>query len=448
MARPSSPLYYIDPFGCAKNQVDAELLMASLNAAGWRPAETAEEAALIIVNSCGFIESAKRESIEAVLAWRQRFPEKKILLAGCLAERYGAELAVSLPEADGIAGNGEVNGAASMAAALLGAASPVVRPAVPAGERPLLSLPGSAYVKIAEGCDNRCAFCAIPLIRGPLRSRPAPEIAAECRALLARGVRELCFVGQDLGSWGRDLVDGRAEGGLVSLLEEIALIPGHFWVRLLYIYPDHFPPALLDLSARDRRFLPYFDLPFQHASLGMLRAMGRRGTAAGYLELISRIRAALPGAAIRSTFLAGFPGETEADFRELLAFLDQAELEWAGAFSFSREEGTAAYGMRGRVPKKIARARVREIEDRQLPLTLRRMDMFVGRSTDVLVEEKIEGEDDLYLGRLPCQAPEVDGAAVITSEAPLLPGTIYPGKIYARAGIDLAVRVTRPEPRA
>ena len=424
--------------------------MASLNAARWRPAETAENAALIIVNSCGFIESAKRESIDAVLSWRRQFPEKKILLAGCLAERYGAELAAALPEADGIAGNGgagDANGAAAMAAALLGAASPPAGAAVPAGERPLLSLPGSAYVKIAEGCDNRCSFCAIPLIRGPLRSRPAREITGECRALLARGVRELCLVGQDLGSWGRDFAGGRAEGGLVALLEEIARIPGHFWVRLLYIHPGHFPPALLELCARDARFLPYFDIPFQHASPGMLRAMGRRGSAAGYLELISRIRAALPHAAIRSTFLTGFPGETEDDFRELLAFLEQAELEWAGAFSFSREEGTAAYGMKGRVPKKTARERVREIEDRQLPLTLRRMDAFVGRSAEVLVEEKIEGEDNLYLGRLPCQAPEVDGAAVITSEEPLVPGTIYPGNIYARAGIDLAVRVTRsPSP--
>jgi ribosomal protein S12 methylthiotransferase len=480
---PDGLSYYLDPFGCAKNQVDAENLMAVLNAARWRAAPAAESADLIIVNSCGFIESAKRESIEAVIAWRRLYPEKKILLAGCLVSRYGAELAASLSEADSFFGAGDAAGIAAAAAALFengtepgtaplpealrpfaapsgppGDDGPAKAPgtarsaALPApGDRPLLSLPGSAYVKIAEGCDNRCSFCAIPLIRGPLKSRRTDGVLAECRRLLERGVKELCLVGQDLGSWGRDLspadggsADGRTAADLVSLLERIAALPGHFLVRLLYIHPDHFPPGLLELCAADRRFLPYFDIPFQHGSDRILKAMGRRGSAGSYLDLIARIRAALPGAVIRSTFLAGFPGETEGDFQALLDFQEKAELDWAGVFCFSREEGTPAYAMKDRVPGKTALARKKEIEARQEPITERRLERFTGTWDEVLAEEKIEGEEGLFLGRLPSQAPEVDGLAVISSDRDLAPGSLYPCKIFARAGLDLEVRVLPP----
>jgi ribosomal protein S12 methylthiotransferase len=482
--------YWLDPYGCVKNQVDAETMMASLNAAGWRAAAEPAGADLIIINSCAFIDSAKQESIDAVLTYRKHFPDKKILLAGCLAQRYAPELAGSFPEADGFFGNaGDLAAVAGAAAAVLegrgdgGAGNAAAVPAPPAGaasaaacaagDRPLLSLPGSAYVKITEGCDNRCTFCAIPLIRGGLRSRPIPEVIAECKRLLERGVRELCLIGQDLGSYGRDravrsvpagnsgpavgsdtvmgsgtAVDagaGAPAGGgaaaLMALLEELSRLEGRFWVRLLYIHPDNFPLPILDLCRRDRRFLPYFDIPFQHASTAILRAMNRRGSAGSYLELIANIRAAAPGACIRSTFLTGFPGETEADFAELLRFQERAELEWAGAFTYSREEGTPAWGMKNRVAKKTALRRKKELEERQIPLTLRRMERFVGKTTEVLVEEKVEGEDGLFLGRLPCQAPEIDGSAVISSEQNLEPGVLYPGRIFARAGIDLEVRV-------
>ncbi|MDR1899603.1 MAG: 30S ribosomal protein S12 methylthiotransferase RimO [Treponema sp.] len=448
--------YFLDPFGCVKNQVDAETMMACLNGAGWTAADEPGGADLIIVNSCGFIESAKRESINAVLAWRKQYPDKKILLAGCLSQRYAGELSESLGEADLLFGNADLSKITEAAARAMDrepdAAFPAGAPAVPPrpftpelyGQRPLLSLPGSAYVKIAEGCNNRCAFCAIPLIRGPLVSRPVPEILAECRALLRRGVREINLIGQDTGSYGFDRDGGRGET-LPDLLEALSALEGRFWVRLLYLHPDHFPFPILDTLRRDRRFLPYFDIPFQHGSAKILAAMNRRGNAETYLGLLRTIRAALPAAVIRSTFMTGFPGETDEDFAALLDFQEQARLDWLGCFAWSREEDTPACAMKRRVPRKTALERKRVLEERQIPITEKNMDKFTGNDYEVLVEEKIEGEEGLYLGRLYCQAPEVDGAAVIhagENRRPPEPGTFVSGRVFARAGVDLRVLLT------
>jgi ribosomal protein S12 methylthiotransferase len=447
--------YYLEPLGCVKNQVDAETMMDVLDRSGWTVATAPGEADLIIVNSCGFIDEAKQESINAVLDYKGEYPEKKILLAGCLAQRYAPDLDGSLPEADFFFGNRDLSRIVEAAESAMAASRRLLLPqeapsgASPSpltGERPLLSLPGSAYVKVSEGCDNRCSFCAIPLIRGPLRSRRVEEISGECRRLLDRGVRELCLIGQDLGAY------GSGGPGLPELLRALSRLEGPFWVRLLYIHPDHFPRPVLGLLRDDPRFLPYFDLPFQHGSPGILRAMNRRGDPAGSLDLIAEIREALPDAVIRSTFLTGFPGETEGDFQELLDFQERARLDWAGVFTYSREEGTAAYSMKGRVPAKIARERKALIEERQIPITGERMDRFVGRELEVLVEEALPdpeagpepGEGALYLGRLFCHAPEVDGAAVITAAA-LGPGDLVRGRVFARAGFDLEVAVPPPE---
>jgi ribosomal protein S12 methylthiotransferase len=302
-------------------------------------------------------------------------------------------------------------------------------------------MPGSAYVKISEGCNNRCSFCAIPLIRGPQRSRPVEDIVRECRQLLDRGIRELNLIGQDLGSYGVD-----TSGNLPQLLEALSRLEGHFWVRLLYIHPDNFPRPILDLIRRDPRLLPYFDIPFQHGSPGILRAMNRRGTPETYLSLIAEIRAALPDGVIRSTFLTGFPGETEEDFQALLCFQEKARLDWAGVFVYSREENTPAYALKGRVPGKLAAERKARIEEQQIPITMERMERFIGRDLAVLVEEGFAppdsaapGEGKLYLGRLFSQAPEVDGAAVIRAEGELVPGALIRGRVFARAGFDLEV---------
>jgi ribosomal protein S12 methylthiotransferase len=296
-------------------------------------------------------------------------------------------------------------------------------------------------VKISEGCDNRCSFCAIPNIRGPLRSRPIPDILTECRQLLERGIGELCLIGQDLASYGRDLGDA-SKTALPELLDAISALEGRFWIRLLYIHPDNFPPSLLDLCAADSRVIPYFDLPFQHGSAGILRAMNRRGNADSYLELISAIRSRLSCAVIRSTFLVGFPGETDEDFEALLDCQDKARLDWLGCFIYSREEDTPAYSMKKRVPKNIAARRKNCLEERQIPITEERLNRFVGRSFTVLVEEALDREDGLYLGRLPCQAPEVDGAAVIRADTELRAGSFVRGRVFARAGFDLEVSVS------
>ena len=466
------PTYFLDLFGCAKNQVDGEMLMAFLNQAGWEAAQDTESGDIIIINSCGFIESAKQESINAVLAYRQLYPEKKILLAGCLAARYPQELAESLSEADAFLGNADLSqivplmetlragGNASKPApesplpgtplmetlrADGNASKPAPESPLP-GTRPLLSLPGSAYVKISEGCNNRCTYCAIPLIRGPLRCRSIPDIIAECQSLYNRGIRELCLVGQDLGAYQSGAGESGTIGqGLGELLASLSALEGDFWVRLLYIHPDHISPDILEYFVKDQRLLPYFDLPFQHGSQKILHAMGRQGSAERYLELIQAIRQALPDSAIRSTFMTGFPGETEEDFQALLDFQAQANLDWAGFFAYSREEGTPAYNMKRQVPKKLAAKRKRILEERQTRITETRMERFVGKTLPVLVEERIEApplsdpmeEQAMYLGRLAIQAPEVDGAAVLTTDQALPLGTIIQAKVIARNGVDL-----------
>jgi len=433
--------------------------MSLLNNAGWTAAPAAENADLIIVNSCGFIESAKQESINAVLLWRRLYPEKKILLAGCLSQRYAQELTESLPEADGFFGNADLAGIAAAAAGIVNGKGPGI-PAAPmkeeahtsvlqGGRRPLLSLPGSAYVKISEGCSNCCSFCAIPLIRGGLVSREIPDIITECRDLLERGIRELCIIGQDIGSFGADKYSASR---LPDFLTAISSLKGDFWVRLLYIHPDHFPLSILEIIEKDQRILPYFDIPFQHASAKMLKAMNRGGNASKHLELLETIRSRIPGAVIRSTFLLGFPGETDEDFAELLDFQEKARLDWLGCFTYSREEGTAAYPAKGRVPKKVAAGRRRIIEERQSPITEKNMDRFVGLTLDALIEEQMGGsgltDEDIWLGRLYCQAPEIDGCAVIAGNdkdgAGLAAGTLVPCRVVARCGIDLEVLPLRP----
>ncbi|MDR1148450.1 MAG: 30S ribosomal protein S12 methylthiotransferase RimO [Spirochaetaceae bacterium] len=420
--------FYIEPLGCVKNQVDAETIISNLNAAGAELSENPDEADLVIVNSCGFIEEAKQESINTVIGFRRDYPDKKIILSGCLAQRYQEELRRELIEADAVFGNSRLDDITALAFSVTGAERGISRRAETERIK-LLSLPGSAYVKIAEGCDNRCSFCAIPLIRGGLVSRSIDDIVSECRGLLKRGVRELCLVAQDLASYGA----GTSES-LPGLLSALSALDSDFWVRLLYLHPDHFPFKILETIASDKRFLPYFDIPFQHASPSLLRAMNRRGGAEEYLDLIARIRAAVPDSVIRSTFLTGFPGETYTDFDILLDFQDAARMDWLGVFVFSREDGVPAYSFKNRVSKKTARERKTILETRQTPITETRMDRFIGRRMRALVEEKL---DAFYLGRLFCQAPEVDGALVIESAHPLQLGAFVDGIITGRAGFDL-----------
>jgi len=432
--------FYIDNHGCAKNQVDAEEIAARLGREGWHQTDTPDEAGLVIINSCGFVEDAKKESLEAVMAFRAAWPDKRILLAGCLSQRYADALDADLAEADGIFGNGDLSlvGAAADAA-LAGqrqSLAPEIRPYTPVRRERLTGFPGLAYLKIAEGCSNRCSFCAIPLIRGDLSSRDPEDVAREFEELIAAGSWEVCLIGQDLGSYGLDRA-GRPL--LPDLLGAVSGLSGDFRLRMLYIHPDRFPMTILDACARDTRITPYFDLPFQHGSASILKAMNRSGNADIYLQLLSDIRSALPRAVIRSTLRAGFPGETDTDFAALRDFQDKARLDWLGAFAYSREEDTPAYGMKGRVSKKTAETRKKAIEDAQRPITEAALARFTGTVQTVLVEEQIEGEN-LAIARGYMNAPEVDGSIVVVGSQ-LEAGQRIEVRITAVRGVDLeAVR--------
>jgi len=428
--------FYIDNHGCAKNQVDAEEMAARLTASGWLQTASMADAGLVIVNTCGFIEDAKKESIEAVIAVKTAYPGKRVLMAGCLSQRYADALGSDLTEADGIFGNGDLSLIDEAASAALGGTHPTMRPErvayAPARRGALMGFPRSAYLKIAEGCNNRCSFCAIPLIRGDISSRDPDDVAKEFSELVSSGAYEVCLIGQDLGSYGLDRA-GRPL--LPELLTALSSVSGDWRARMLYIHPDRFPRAVLDACAKDERILPYFDLPFQHASDRILRAMNRSGNAGKYLGLLSDIRTALPAAVIRSTFLVGFPGENAEDFAELRAFQDAARVDWLGAFAYSREEDTPAYSMKGRPAKRIALARKKDIEDAQRPITEQALGRFVGTDQTVLVEERIEGED-LAIARAYLNAPEVDGAVVVVG-GDLTAGDVVRVSVKAVRGVDL-----------
>jgi len=428
--------FYIDNHGCAKNQVDAEEMASRLSNAGWSQALAASGADLVIVNTCGFIESAKKESIESVLATKAAYPGKKVLVAGCLAQRYSRELGVDMAEADGVFGNADLSFVATAAESAIRGARQVLVPDrvayAPARRTTLMGFPRSPYLKIAEGCSNRCSFCAIPLIRGDISSRMPDDIIPEFSALISEGAYEVCLIGQDLGSYGLDIARRPL---LAELLSSISSIPGDWRVRMLYIHPDRFPRDVLDACAQDPRILPYFDIPFQHASPGILRAMNRSGNAETYLGLISDIRSAIPASVIRSTFLVGFPGEGDDDFTALRNFQDAARMDWLGAFEYSREEGTPAYSLKDRVPKRLAASRRRQIEEAQQAITALSLQRFVGTEQTVLVEERIE-EEDLAIARGYMNAPEVDGAVVVVG-GELAAGDVLKVTITAVRGVDL-----------
>ena len=428
--------FYIDNHGCAKNQVDAEEMATRLVSDGWTQSAGLADAALVIVNTCGFIEDAKKESIEAVMAVKAAYPGKKVLVAGCLAQRYSDVLGADMAEADGIFGNGNLSLVGQAALAAVAGDRKTIAPEriayAPTRRSTLMGFPRSAYLKIAEGCNNRCSFCAIPLIRGDISSRDPDDVAAEFAELVSGGAFEVCLIGQDLGSYGLD----RARRPLLpELLSSLSSVAGDWRVRMLYIHPDRFPRALLDACTRDPRILPYFDLPFQHASEPILRSMNRSGDAAAYLSLLADIRSSLPGAVIRSTFLVGFPGETDDDFAALMRFQEAARVDWLGAFAYSREEDTPAYSMKGRVPRRLAVARKKEIEEAQRPITELALERFVGTAQRVLVEERIEGED-LAIARGYMNAPEVDGSVVVVGGS-LSAGDVVDVHVKAVRGVDL-----------
>lgn len=457
--------FFLSRHGCAKNQVDAELLVGWLNALGWKPIDEAENAAVILVNTCGFIESAKKESLEAVFQARAANPGAIIIVAGCLAERYANELAQDLPEADYFFGNGDISKITELFKTISdtdgqknakNAANKkrvwlYPQKGVCCGARPLsFSFPASTYIKITEGCNNCCSFCAIPLIRGSVRSRSIADIVGEIKMRAQAGVYEFNLIGQDLASFTCETEELHHDSALAELLCEIGKLKEDFLIRLLYIHPDNFPLDILPIMQADRRFLPYFDLPFQSASEKVLKAMNRRGNAQKYLALIENIQSAFREspyrqACIRTTFLTGFPGETDADFNETLQFLKDAKALWSGAFDFSPEENTKAVSLAGQIPQKIALERKQILEACQSEITAQVLEKFIGQTLPVLVEEIIENPNEqnyFVLGRSWFQAPEVDGSVVTVVDSPaeikrIKPGSKITVKITAVRTVDL-----------
>lgn len=437
---------YIENLGCAKNQVDAEVLSCSLGNDGWILTDDAQKADLILVNTCGFIESAREESINTFFELRELNPKARIIVSGCLAQRYGHELSEQLPEADGIFGNRDLRQINAFVENLSGKSRLLV-PEYPDPDseiyerKELFSYPGSAYLKISEGCNHRCGFCAIPLIRGGLRSRSMDSILDEARTLVARGVREINLIAQDLAAYGTD------QGGksrFPELLRKITDIPGDFRVRMLYIHPDAFPFEILDMIRDNPKIIPYFDIPIQHASPSLLRPMKRMGDGASYTDLVGRIRNALPGCVIRTTIMLGFPGETDEDFGMVYDFVKTNRFNWMGSFVYSREEGTYAWDLTDEKThaelSKVAAKRQKKLEKLQEKITAEHLLEFVGKEYDVLIEELIEGED-LAIGRIWAQAPEVDGLTVVMGRG-MEPGKVYRCGITKVNGVDLeAVRI-------
>jgi ribosomal protein S12 methylthiotransferase len=430
--------FWIETLGCPKNEVDSDKLAGSLLADGFEQARVPGDAELVVVNTCAFIEAAREESIESILALAaSRRPGSRLVVTGCLAERHGPELAEALPEVDLVAGFGV----------------PVqLRKAPPNGRAPgfdLLELPRRpatapwAYVKIAEGCDRRCGFCAIPGFRGPQRSRRPEDVIAEVEQLAAGGVQEIVLVAQDLASYGRDRSqsgdrrraarDGTAGTArarpLIDLFEAVSgLVPR---VRLLYLYPSSLDDELITTVATSP--VPYFDLSLQHASERLLRRMRRYGSAERFLERIGQIRAAAPGAALRSSFIVGYPGEREEDHDELLALLRSAELDWAGFFAFSREDGTYAAGLDGEVPAGLVAERLRECGELQDSITAARRSALVGETIEVLV-------DAPRRARSYREAPGIDGIVDVPRRLPA--GSFAQVEVTAAAGPDLVARAS------
>jgi ribosomal protein S12 methylthiotransferase len=399
--------FYVETLGCPKNQVDSDKIIGTLLADGMTATDDPSAADLVVVNTCAFIEDARRESIDTILALDdKRRDGARLVVTGCMAERYGGELAEALPEVDQVAGFG----VPITLAAKPGKRSIAVS-AAPIPSFDLLNLPRPkatapwAYVKIAEGCDRTCGFCAIPSFRGPQRSRDIDAILAEVDQLEAR---EIVLVAQDLASYGKDRPDELGAGSIVPLVRAVsARVP---WTRLLYLYPSDLSDDLIDAICDTG--VPYFDLSLQHVSKPLLRRMRRWGDGDRFLRRIADIREREPDAAFRSNFIVGYPGETEADHDELLRFVEEAELDWCGFFSYSPEEGTHAYTLDGAVDPRLMNDRLAELREMQDDITARRRDALIGQRLTVLVDEPGEARSHR-------EAPEIDGVVEVPHDLPV-----------------------------
>ena len=419
--------------GCAKNLVDSENMAKQLLDMGWQMTEVLPEAELIVVNTCGFLESAVQEAIGAILEAAQHKASGKcsmLIAAGCMVQRYGKKLLRELPEVDLFLGTSHYHALEAAVESKL-AGNPkrlwIGRPAPAFGSEAGCAISAgspSAYLKIAEGCGNSCSFCTIPGLRGPLRSRGEAEILAEAVRMASAGIKEINLIAQDTTAFGLDRNDPEA---LPRLLEKLDETPGLEWIRLLYSYPDRITGRLLNTMANSRKAVPYLDIPIQHCSPAILKAMGRPPD--GPERVIDKIRSTLPEVALRTSIMVGFPGETRAEFKSLIAFMERVEFDHAGVFVYSPEAGTRAARLPGRPGKKVAESRRAALLEVQREISRRKLKLLVGRDLPVLIEGPHPETDFLLAGRLPTQAPEVDGGVIVTAG-------------YAQAGEICRVQIT------
>ncbi|MGH9617039.1 MAG: 30S ribosomal protein S12 methylthiotransferase RimO [Acidobacteriaceae bacterium] len=476
--------------GCPKNLVDSEVMMGILAQAGATITSDAETADVLVVNTCSFIDKAKQESVDTILEMARHKTGGKatrLVVAGCLVERYRDEIQKNIPEVDAVVGTGELE--QILAAAGLVAPPATSNPETSASPFRILStaemniahraegnrreaqgrfsrenwdgaiasLPNylynentprlrttarsSAYVKIAEGCDHPCGFCIIPQIRGKFRSRRFESVVAEVERLVAEGVQEITLIGQDTTCYGEDF---GMKDGLAQLLDRLARIEGLRWLRFLYAYPNKVTPALLDTMARHDNICKYLDVPLQHAAPSVLKRMKRGGGADIFLKMIERTRAAMPEITLRTSFIAGFPGETEADFDLLMEFTEEARFDWLGVFEYSDEEGSAAFTLDGKVPKRTIAARQRKLMRNQLNISRTARSAQIGRTLDVLVEGESEETPLLWQGRAEMHAPEIDGKILINDFGPypsIQAGEFHCCEITEAHDYDLVARV-------
>jgi ribosomal protein S12 methylthiotransferase len=512
--------------GCPKNLVDSEVMMGLLHHNGAELTPRAEDAEIIVINTCSFIDSAKQESVNTILEMVQHKRQnggkaQRIVVAGCLVERYRDEIQKNIPEVDAVVGTGELeailtaagltptghaqsdspfnilpqNSLAARAPSAvhqhshpteLGAQLqseqepstpysllPTPSPSRPEGDareqsgrfsraawdgataalpeylyndatpRILTTPRASAYIKIAEGCDHPCSFCIIPQLRGKFRSRRMSSIIAEAENLIAQGVREITLIGQDTTCYGEDL--GLTDG-LAQLLDALAVLPGLRWLRFLYTYPNKVTTRLLETMAKHSTIAKYLDVPLQHASPSVLKRMKRGGNAQIFLDLIAKARRIVPGIVIRTSFIVGFPGETDADYKELEAFITAAKIDWLGVFTYSDEEGAAAFNLEEelKVPKRTIQSRRNKLMKLQQKISTKSKAEWVGREIDLLVEGESEETELLWQGRTPLHAPEIDGKVLINDFGPndeLVPGTFYRALITESHDYDVVARI-------
>ncbi|MGO9316396.1 MAG: 30S ribosomal protein S12 methylthiotransferase RimO [Terracidiphilus sp.] len=473
---PTHPTVGFISLGCPKNLVDSEVMMGLLDRAGARLTAHPEEAEILVVNTCSFIDTAKQESIDTILEMaRHKITgrAKKLIVAGCLVERYRDEIRKSIPEVDAVVGTGELEAileAAGLQASV--AVSPfnilTVRHEGAHREQKgrfhrndwqgashnlptylydettprLLTTPkSSAYIKIAEGCDHPCSFCVIPNLRGKFRSRRFESVVTEAEQLVTRGVQEITLIGQDTTCYGEDL---GLKDGLATLLDALAAIPNLRWLRFLYAYPNRITSRLLDTIARHDNICKYLDLPLQHASPSVLKRMKRGGSAEIFLKTLEKVRVAIPGVALRTSFIVGFPGEIAEDIILLEDFIREARFDWLGVFNYSDEEGSAAFSLDGKLPKRAIEARRRKLMKLQQSLSRRAKQQWVGRELVVLAEGESEETPLLWEGRTEFHAPEIDGKLYINDFGPLPaiePSRFYRAQITEAHDYDVVARI-------